>query len=98
MNEKALRILEYDKIINMLAGFAVSPMAKEMAHHSQPSVSMSEIVLRQRSSWLGEHGAAAKAALHVVSGNPSPAETGGNGRYSVHSRIDAHWGISLCLP
>lgn len=48
MNEKALRILEYDKIINMLAGFAVSPMAKEMAHHLQPSVSMSEIVLRQQ--------------------------------------------------
>ena len=48
MNEKALRILEYDKIINMLAGFAVSPMAKEMAYHLQPSVSMSEIVLRQQ--------------------------------------------------
>lgn len=48
MNEKALRILEYDKIINMLAEFAVSPMAKEMAHHLQPSVSMSEIVLRQQ--------------------------------------------------
>ena len=89
MNEKALRILEYDKIINMLAGFAVSPMAKEMAHHLQPSVSMSEIVLRQQET---------TEAVRRFSGNPSPAETGGNGRHPVHSRIDAHWGISLCLP
>ena len=29
MNEKALHTLEYDKIIQKLVGYAVSPMAKE---------------------------------------------------------------------
>ena len=31
MNEKALRTLEYEKIIQKLVGYAVSPMAKERA-------------------------------------------------------------------
>ena len=33
MNEKALKKLEYDKIIKKLASFAVSPMAKEKSDH-----------------------------------------------------------------
>lgn len=48
MNEKVFRTLEYDKIIEKLAGYAVSPMAKEMARALRPSVAMSEIILRQQ--------------------------------------------------
>lgn len=48
MNEKALHTLEYDKIIQKLAGFAVSPMAKERAQALKPSAAMSDIILRQQ--------------------------------------------------
>ena len=48
MNEKVFRTLEYDKMIEKLAGYAVSPMAKEMARALRPSVAMSEIILRQQ--------------------------------------------------
>ena len=37
MNEKALHTLEYDKIIEKLVGYAVSPMAKERAAALRPS-------------------------------------------------------------
>ena len=48
MNEKVLHVLEYDKIAQKLSGFAVSPMAKERAQQLRPSVSLSEITLRQQ--------------------------------------------------
>ena len=48
MNEKALHILEYDKIIQKLAGYAVSPMAKERASALMPSSAMSDIILWQQ--------------------------------------------------
>lgn len=48
MNEKALHTLEYDKIIQKLAGFAVSPMAKERAQALKPSAAMSDIILWQQ--------------------------------------------------
>ena len=48
MNEKVLHVLEYDKIVQKLSGFAVSPMAKERAQQLRPSVSLSEITLRQQ--------------------------------------------------
>lgn len=48
MNEKALYILEYDKIIQKLAGYAVSPMAKERASALMPSSAMSDIILWQQ--------------------------------------------------
>lgn len=48
MNEKALHILEYDKIIQKLAGYAVSPMAKERAAALRPSGAMSDIILWQQ--------------------------------------------------
>ena len=40
MNEKALHTLEYDKIIEKLVGYAVSPMAKERAAALRPSAAM----------------------------------------------------------
>ena len=43
MNEKALRILEYNKIIEKLADFATSPMGKEMCKNLLPSTDLGEI-------------------------------------------------------
>lgn len=48
MNKKALHTLEYDKIIEKLAAFAVSPMAKERARELQPAMVMSDIALWQQ--------------------------------------------------
>lgn len=48
MNEKALHILEYDKIIQKLSGYAVSPMAKERAAELMPSAAMSDVILWQQ--------------------------------------------------
>lgn len=48
MNEKALHILEYDKIIQKLSGYAVSPMAKERAAELMPSSAMSDVILWQQ--------------------------------------------------
>lgn len=48
MNKKALRTLEYDKIIEKLARFAVSPMAKERAKELHPATVMSDIALWQQ--------------------------------------------------
>lgn len=48
MNKKVLRTLEYDKIIEKLAGLAVSPMAKERARELHPATTMSDIALWQK--------------------------------------------------
>lgn len=48
MNEKALHTLEYDKIIQKLVGYAVSPMAKERAAELRPSSALSDIVIWQQ--------------------------------------------------
>ena len=44
MNEKALRILEYPKIIDMLTGYASSPMGKDLCRNLMPSSDISEIL------------------------------------------------------
>ena len=43
MNEKAFRTLEYNKIIDKLREFAISPMGKELCGELKPSVDISEI-------------------------------------------------------
>lgn len=43
MNQKALKKLEYDKIVHILAGHAASAGAKELCEHLLPSDSLSEI-------------------------------------------------------
>ncbi|WP_304509012.1 endonuclease MutS2 [Anaerotignum sp.] len=48
MNKKVLRTLEYDKIIEKLAGLAVSPMAKERSRELHPATTMSDIALWQQ--------------------------------------------------
>lgn len=47
MNEKALRILEYPKIIDMLTGYASSPMGKDLCRNLMPSSDLSEILKGQ---------------------------------------------------
>ncbi len=47
MNEKALRILEYPKIIDMLVGYAISPMGKDLCKNLMPSSDMAEILKGQ---------------------------------------------------
>ena len=47
MNEKALRILEYNKIIEKLTDCATSPMGKEMCKNLLPSTDLGEICLGQ---------------------------------------------------
>lgn len=48
MNEKALKILEYYKIIELLEGFATSRMGKEMCRHLTPSDDLAEIEVMQQ--------------------------------------------------
>ncbi len=48
MNEKALVTLEYNKIIDMLASRAVSPMGKETAASLKPMTDLEDILLAQR--------------------------------------------------
>lgn len=43
MNEKALKTLEYDKIIDQLAAYAGSPLAKEICRELKPSSDLYEI-------------------------------------------------------
>ncbi len=64
MNEKALHTLEYDKMIQKLAGYAVSPMAKELALALMPSISMSEIALQQQETTEA-------VSMALRKGNPS---------------------------
>ena len=48
MNEKALKKLEYDKIIKKLAYFAASPMAKQKAEKLRPYTAMMDITAAQQ--------------------------------------------------
>lgn len=48
MNAKALKTLEYDKIIDQLASFAGSPLAKEICRSLVPSTDLYEIRAAQR--------------------------------------------------
>ena len=47
MNQKALHTLEYDKIIEKLAEYAASPLAKEMCRNLVPSSDFDEVVQSQ---------------------------------------------------
>jgi DNA mismatch repair protein MutS2 len=48
MNRKALKTLEYDKIINKLTEYAASPMGKELCRNLLPSADLEEIRQMQR--------------------------------------------------
>ncbi len=64
MNQKALKTLEYHKIVEKLANFAVSPMAKEWAIALMPTDVLSDIKLWQQET--------TEAVLMMLrKGNPS---------------------------
>ncbi|MDR2940846.1 MAG: endonuclease MutS2 [Clostridiales bacterium] len=48
MNEKAMKILEYNKIIDLLASKAISPMGKNLCRGLLPVVSLQEITAAQK--------------------------------------------------
>jgi len=48
MNEKALRVLEYNKIMDMLADMALSSMGSEMVRELLPSSNINEVRLMQQ--------------------------------------------------
>ncbi|WP_058486441.1 endonuclease MutS2 [Defluviitalea phaphyphila] len=48
MEEKTLKTLEYDKIIEKLANYAVSPMAKEIIMNLKPSSNYNKIIKMQK--------------------------------------------------
>ena len=48
MNDKVLKTLEYNKIIEKLVGFAISPMGKELAANLRPYSVLSDIELGQK--------------------------------------------------
>ena len=58
MNERALKILEFNKIIERLTDMAISPMGKDMASSLVPMEYLSDIKLAQKETTL-----AAKMAL-----------------------------------
>jgi DNA mismatch repair protein MutS2 len=57
MNEKTFRVMEYEKIINMLASRAQSSMGKKMCLELKPSASIAEV-----REWLAE----TKEAFEIV--------------------------------
>lgn len=48
MNERALKVLEYDKIIDRLAGLTLSPMGYELAKELTPSSNIREVKMMQQ--------------------------------------------------
>ena len=99
MNEKALHTLEYDKIIEKLVGYAVSPMAKERAAALRPSAAMSDIIIwREETTEATTVVLKGDTFLRRLSGNPSAAKAGLYGRDSFHRGADVGGGICVCLP
>lgn len=71
MNEKALRILEYNKIIHLLANHASSDMGKQLCGYLTPSTSLVEIRAEQANtrdalSRLYQHGSVSFLGLEDV--------------------------------
>lgn len=48
MNNKALRVLEFNKIIDMLRQYAASEMGKAIVDNLMPSTDINEITLNQK--------------------------------------------------
>ncbi len=63
MNERALRILEFNKIKDRLVDFAISPMGKEMAAELKPMEYLSDITLAQKETTLAANMALKKGRL-----------------------------------
>ena len=62
MNQKALKTLEYDKIIEQLASYASSPLGRKKCLKLVPSSSLSQITRMQHET----HGSLKKATFPLV--------------------------------
>ena len=63
MNERALKILEFNKIIDKLTDLAISPMGKAMAASLKPMEYLSDIKLAQKETTLAANMALKKGRL-----------------------------------
>ncbi|MBQ2753557.1 MAG: endonuclease MutS2 [Firmicutes bacterium] len=63
MNERALKILEFNKIIDKLTDLAISPMGKDMAASLKPMEYLSDIKLAQKETTLAANMALKKGRL-----------------------------------
>lgn len=81
MNQKALKILEYNKIIDKLTEFAASPLAKEMCRTLVPSIDLYEIQASQKEtadalSRLYQKGSLSFSGLRDIRGSLKRLEIG----------------------
>lgn len=81
MNEKALRVLEYNKIIDLLAGTAFSPMGSELIRELKPSSNIHEVRLMQQEtgeavSLLLRKGTPPMEGLNDIRGSLKKSEIG----------------------
>lgn len=82
MNEKTLRILEFDKIVNKLVNLASSSMGKEMAASIQPvtEYDMVEGMLKETSdavTFVARRGSPPLGGIHDIRSTVRRAEMGG---------------------
>lgn len=83
MNEKALHTLEYDKIINLLKGYATSEAGKSRCAGLLPSCDLASIRLRQEQtaaamSRITKKGSLSLAGLHDMSTSAKRLAIGGS--------------------
>ena len=81
MNQKALKTLEYNKIIEKLAEFAGSPLAKEICRNLEPSTDLYEIQATQRETSdaltrIYQKGALSFSGIHDIRGSIKRLEIG----------------------
>lgn len=81
MNQKALKTLEYNKIIEKLAEFAGSPLAKEICRNLEPSTDLYEIQATQRETSdaltrIYQKGAISFSGIHDIRGSIKRLEIG----------------------
>lgn len=81
MNQKALKTLEYNKIIEKLAEFAGSPLAKEICRNLEPSTDLYEIQAAQRETSdaltrIYQKGAVSFSGIHDIRGSIKRLEIG----------------------
>lgn len=82
MNEKALRTLEYNKIIDQLVEYAGSPMGKDLCKNLVPSTDLEEIQRTQRQtsdalSRIYQRGSVSFTGVQDVRGSLKRLEIGG---------------------
>ena len=82
MNEKVLKTLEYDKIIEMLAGYATSPSGKALCQSLAPLTDLRQISLAQQQTGdaltrIYQKGSLSFSGAYQISGSLKRLEIGG---------------------